>query len=499
VNTPEQTGAPVVIVGAGPVGLMLACELGLAGVQALVIDRLSAVDERSPGMAINAAVVELLSQRGLMAPLRGDGFEFPLAHFAHLMLRPDQLDGRHPYAFAVPHHRLQQRLEDRARQLGARFIRGTEVVSLCQDEAGVTVAGASGTVVRCRYLVGCDGGQSSVRTLAGIGFPGIELDFRGITGDLEVGPDSPLLTQLGFHQHDSGMLTVAPAAPGVVRVTAGEFGLPPGPPGGPVTLADLQAMVKRVTGDDLGPGTPRWLSAWNAPTRLADRYRAGRVLLAGDAAHLCFPLGGQALSTGIEDAVNLGWKLAAQVNGWAPAELLGTYHAERHPAAARTGLTTRAQTALMYSMEKVGPVRDVLAELIKFDDVNEYLVKTVGGLDVPDPAGEMAGSPAGPLTGHRIPDIPLTTSDGATSVARLLEPGRGVLLDFTSDTGLRRLAAGWAGRLDFAAAGPAPELGVAALLIRPDGRVAWSSRPSGISYADVAVAARRWFGEPQTG
>jgi 2-polyprenyl-6-methoxyphenol hydroxylase-like FAD-dependent oxidoreductase len=490
---------PVLIVGAGPVGLVLACELAVAGVPATVIERLDAADERSPGMAINASVVELLHQRGLMAPLRDDGFEFPLAHFAHVMLDPTRLTERHPYAFAVPHHRLQQRLEEQAVRLGARVIRGAELVSLDGDEDGVTVGMASGEAFRCRYLVGCDGGGSRVRALAGIGFPGSDLDFRGITGDLEVGPDDPLMLQLGFHQHDGGLFTVAPAAPGVVRVTVGEFGIPGAQREAPATLADLQDSVKRVTGSDLTTGNPRWISAWRASTRLADRYRADRVFLAGDAAHLCFPLGGQALSTGIEDAVNLGWKLAAEINGWAPAGLLFTYHTERHPVGARMGKTTRAQTALMHQMDKVGPLRDILAELITLADVNEYLVKMVGGLDVEyqldDPA--VPGS-VGPLAGRRLADIPLSTSDGPTSVAKLLEAGHGLLLDFSGDAGLRGLAAGWADRLDFVAAEPTPELDVRAIMVRPDGRVAWSSQHTEIWGTGLSAAIYRWFGEPGT-
>jgi 2-polyprenyl-6-methoxyphenol hydroxylase-like FAD-dependent oxidoreductase len=496
-NAQEGADVPVLIIGAGPVGLMLACELAVAGVPPTVIDRLDAADERSPGMAINAAVVELLSQRGLMAPLRDDGFEFPLAHFAHLMLDPARLAERHPYAFAVPHHRLAQRLEERAVQLGTRVIRSTELVSLDCDEDGVTAGMASGAVIRCRYLVGCDGGGSRVRELAGIEFPGSDLDFRGITADLEIGPDDPLMTQLGFHQHDGGLFTVAPAAPDVVRVMVGEFGVPPAQPGEPVTLADLQASVKRVTGNDLSTGTPRWISAWGAPTRVADRYRADRVFLAGDAAHLCFPLGGQALSTGIEDAVNLGWKLAAEIIGWAPARLLFTYHTERHPAGTRMGQTTRAQTALMSQLDKVGPLREILAGLIAFDDVNEYLVKMVGGLDVKyQMEGQALAAPAGPFVGRRLADVPLTTGRETTSVARLLEPGHGLLLNFADDASLRRLTAGCADRLDYVMAEPTPELGVAAMLVRPDGRVAWSSRPGGVWGTGLSAAIHQWFGEP---
>jgi 2-polyprenyl-6-methoxyphenol hydroxylase-like FAD-dependent oxidoreductase len=505
-NAQERAEVPVLIVGAGPVGLTLACELAIAGVPATLIERLDAANDRSPGMAINTSVVELLQQRGLMEAMRDDGFEFPLAHFAHVMLEPTRLKERHPYAFAVPHFRLAQRLEEQAVRLGTRIVRGTELVSLDGDEDGVTASTSSGEVFRCRYLVGCDGGGSRVRALAGIGFPGTELDFRGITGDLEVGADDPLMLQLGFHQHDAGLFTVAPAAPGVARVTVGEFGIPPARPGTPVMLSEFQDSVKRVTGNDLISGHARWITGWGASSRVADRYRADRVFLAGDAAHLCFPLGGQALSTGIEDAVNLGWKLAAEINGWAPDGLLFTYHTERHPVGERMCKTTQAQTALMYQLDKVGPLREILAELITLDDVNEYLVKMVGGLDVqyqmddPELTGTglagtgLAGS--GPLTGRRLADIPLTTSEGDTSVARLLQAGHGLLLDFADDAGLQRLATGWGDRLDLVTAEPAPELDATAILVRPDGRVAWSSRHTEIWGTGLSAAMYRWFGEP---
>ncbi|GHH88403.1 putative oxygenase [Streptomyces sulfonofaciens] len=503
---------PVLIAGGGPVGMMLACELGLAGVPVLVLERLAAPNERSRGMAVNSAVVELLAQRGLMESLAGDGFEFPRAHFAHIFLDPERLGTRHPYTFAVPHSKVELRLAQRAEALGVTIRRDAELVSLDQDARGVTavVRAADGTEERVggSYLVGCDGGDSAVRRLAGIGFPGVDSAFHGITGDIAVEGGDKLFELLGFHQHDAGFFTVAPAGPDLLRVTTGEFDREVAPDT-PLTRDDLYAALERITGIGLDTGTARWLAHWYAPTRQAERYRAGRVLVAGDAAHVHFPLGGQALSTGLEDAVNLGWKLAAEVRGRAPEGLLDTYHAERHPVGARACRTTRAQMALMHPMDRVGPLRDVFTELVRLDEVNAYLVEMAGGLDVrypfacPDGA---AGAEPHPLLGTRLPDAPLVTGDGATSVYRLLHSGRGVLLDLSgagappapSGPGVRRraeAAAGWSDRVAVAVAEPTDEIGAAALLLRPDGRVAWAVADAAAD-ASPATALRTWFGAP---
>ncbi len=503
-STAPSTGtapAPVLVVGGGPVGLMLACELGLAGVPVTVLERQEQPNERSRGMAINSAVVELLAQRGVMEKLQGDGFEFNRAHFAHIGVDPTKLTEQHPYNFAVPHSKVEQRLTERAAELGVEIRRGAEVVGLEQDENGVMARVRSGTEggdtseVHGSYLVGCDGMQSAVRELAGIGFPGIDIDFHGITGDVEVENDDPLATLFGLHQLNAGFVTVGPSGPGVLRVSTGEFGVQ-SDPSAPATLDDLFAALKRITGTTFTTGTVRWLTRWYAPTRQADRYRAGRVFLAGDAAHVHFPLGGQALSTGMEDGVNLGWKLAAQLRGWAPDGLLDTYHDERHPVAARACLTTRAQLALMHPMDQVDPLRTVFSELVQFDEVNAYLVKMAGGLDVQYPLDSAsAGCPPHPLLGTRLGDTPLAAANGETSASLLLRSGRGLFLDLS---GTRRFAgalAGWADRVDAAAAAPTGQIDAAALLLRPDGRIVWAV--TGDTDAAPDTALRTWFGEPR--
>jgi 2-polyprenyl-6-methoxyphenol hydroxylase-like FAD-dependent oxidoreductase len=491
----------IVVAGGGPVGLMLACELGLAGVDTILVERLCEQSGRSRGMAINSAVVELLTQRGLMHELRGDGLEWPQAHFAHLMLDPTRVRERHAYNFLLPQSQLERRLEERANKLGVDIRRGHNVVGVAHDDSGVTLtvrSSAGEQPIRCSYLVGCDGADSTVRRLIGIGFPGSDAPFRGITGDLAVEWGDELFQHIGIFEYPNGIFTLAPSGPRLLRITTGEFDVEPESPEAPVTVEELRACVARVAGIELTTGEPCWLERWTNATRQAERYRAGRVFLAGDAAHIHFPFGGQALSTGIEDSVNLGWKLAAQINGWAPQGLLDTYHLERHPVGARACLTTQAQQALLHPLEQVAPLRAVINDLIDLYEVNEYLVRMVTGLDVryqiKYPALE-GGAEGHPLLGRRLADIPLSTPTGESSVAQFLAKGRGLLLDFTEDAGCPGEFSGWTDRLDIVAAEPAPEIDADVALLRPDGRVAWAGRGKNAK-AGLRAALKEWFGAP---
>jgi 2-polyprenyl-6-methoxyphenol hydroxylase-like FAD-dependent oxidoreductase len=478
----------VAIAGAGPVGLMLAGELALAGVHAVVLERSPEPRTISMGMAINAAVVELLHQRGLMDGLREDGLEWSQAHFAQLWLDPTRLSEPHEYTYLLPQTRLERHLEEWATKLGAEIRRGVavETANQNQDSVRVDLRGPGGAeTIECRYLVGCDGAHSTVRQLAGIDFPGVDSPFYGITGDFELTDE--LTAHFGVHQYDTGLFTVAPAEAGRLRVSTGEFEALPPAPDEPVTVAELATQIARLIGVELNDLRPVWMARWHDVTRQAATYRDGRVFLAGDAAHVHFPLGGQALSTGIEDAVNLGWKLAAELAGRASGDLLDSYHAERHPVGARACLTTRAQATLMRPLAQVGPLRDVLTELIAFDVVNEYLVRMAAGLDVRYPGT----GPVHPLTGGRLPHFELRTADGDTDVARLLHGGRGVLLDLAAEP-LAGLG-DWAGRVDLVRAEPAPAIAARRLLLRPDGRVAWAESekadPDGLR-----TALEAWFG-----
>ncbi|MEV0387440.1 FAD-dependent oxidoreductase [Nonomuraea sp. NPDC050643] len=486
----------VVIAGGGPVGLMLACELGLLGVETLVLEQRAEPREDAPGIAINATVIELLAQRGIMDALRSDGIELPQARFALLWLDPSRVSEKHVYGFVIPHTQLARRLEERALELGVTIRRGQEIVGFGQDESGVVVQtrGESGTgTVQCRYLVGCDGTRSTVRRLAGIDFPGGETPFSGLAGDVTHEPGDEVTQWIGTRLSDDGILMAVPSAQGRIRVVTGEFGGSPADPDAPPTLDELRETVRRLTGVDWRPtGELCWLSRWDNATRQAERYRVGRVFLAGDAAHVHFPLGGQALATGIEDAVNLGWKLAADVHGWAPPGLLTTYESERHPVGARACLTTRAQVALMHPLEQIAPVRELLDELIRFPDVNEHLVRIQGNLDVRYPLGRDSSHP---LLGRRPAHVPVTTPAGEGDVGGLLREGRGVVLDLSKGTFSLEGVAGWGDRVNVVTAEPTMEIPAAALLLRPDGFVAWADS-TGADDAGLRSALRSWFGEP---
>ncbi|MFD2768413.1 FAD-dependent oxidoreductase [Micromonospora eburnea] len=486
----NPTRHTVAIAGAGPVGLMLAGELSAAGVPTVVIERLGAARPDVPGMAINPTVVELLEQRGLMDALREDGVALPHAFFAHLVLDPARLRQQRPLNFMVRQATLEQRLAEYAVKSGAEIRRGHEIIGVEQDDSGVTVqvrtAGGEDTV-RCRYLVGCDGVDSSVRQLAGIGFPGAETPFYGILGDVDASEE--LYGHLGARQYPDGLFTVAPSGPGTMRVTVGVFDVEPPDRERPPSIAEFREQIRRVSGLDVALGDAHWLSRWFQVDRQAETYRRGDVFLAGDAAHVNFPLGGLSLSTGIEDAVNLGWKLAGVIRGWAPDRLLDTYQGERYPVAERARAIIAAQTALMQPGGRAEPMRDLLAELIVFDDVNEHLVKAVGGLDV---RYDLPGTAGHPLVGHRLADIPLATAGGSTSTAALLHGGRGVLLDLCGGALVDEMGSGWQERVDGVVAEPATVVGAAGLLLRPDGRVAWATRDR--EAVGLREALDRWFG-----
>lgn len=481
----------VVIAGAGPVGLMLAGELRLAGSEVVLLERAPELSGRSPGAAINAGVIELLEMRGLMNACRGEGFEFPLAHFAHIWLRPDQLADRHPYNFALPHSRLAHHLAERARSLGADLRFGHRVTGLTQDENAVEVrvTGPDGErVLRCRYLVGCDGADSAVREAAGIAFPGEDTPFHGVVADIAVEPGNALNQHVGADVYPAGLCTVVPAGPGLMRVLTGVFGVDPPSRDSQPTLEEVQASVRDIAGIEFTGGELDWSMRWFNVTRLAQTYRAGRVFLAGDAAHVHFPLGGQALSTGIEDAVNLGWKIGAELAGWAPAGLLDSYHAERHPVGARACQTTRAQVALLHPLTDL---REIVADLVRFPAVNEYLVEMVGGTDIrywtADPDAK-----TDPLLGRRLPAVS-AIAEREPELAAAWASGRAVLLDLRDDATGGFDTGGWDRRVTSVRTKPLPGVEAAAMLLRPDGRIAWVSG-TGESGEGLPEALETWLG-----
>ncbi|WP_344892106.1 FAD-dependent monooxygenase [Actinomadura meridiana] len=474
--------AQVVVVGAGPVGLMLAGELRLGGVDVVLLERLPAPTTESRASTLHARTMEIFDQRGLLDAL-GPVPNDMRGHFGGIGLDFGGLDSRYPGLWKVPQARTERLLGDWATGLGAVVLRGHELVGLRQTESGVEVdaVGPEGAVrIRAAYLVGCDGEGSTVRRLAGFPFPGADATRELLRADV-AGIDVP---DRRFERHERGLAIAHRRPDGVTRVMVHEFGADAAPRTGDPEFAEVAATWARVTGEDIGAGEPIWLNAFGNARRLAERYRLGRVLLAGDAAHAQMPVGGQALNLGLQDAVNLGWKLAARMRGWAPPGLLDTYHDERHAVGSRVLGNIEAQATLLLGGPEVEPLRGVMAELFGHDEVVGRLAGMVSGLDV-----RYADDGAVPLLGSRVPHWELTTEDGPSSTTELLRTGHGVLLDLTA--GLPPgTAAAWADRVRTVSA--EGDTDVRAVLLRPDGHVAWVDDGT----ADPHAALQRWFGAP---
>lgn len=490
----HRVDTDVIVVGAGPVGLMLAGELRLGGADVVVLERLAAPTTQSRASTLHARTMEIFDQRGLLDPLGtvpGD----PAGHFGGIRLDFSTLDSRYPGLWKVPQARTEQLLGAWAAGLGAVVRRGHELVDLHQTDSGIEVEalGPAGTVaLRAAYLVGCDGEDSTVRRLAGIAFPGtdatrelIRADVAGITV-----PDRR------FERREHGLAIAHRRPDGVTRVMLHEFAAPAAKRAGQPRFAQFADAWARITGEDISAGTPIWVNAFGNASRLAERYRSGRILLAGDAAHVQMPVGGQALNLGLQDAANLGWKLAAQVGGRAPAGLLDSYHDERHAVGRRVLANIDAQAVLLLGDARIEPLRDVVAELLGHDEVVGHLAGMISGLDV-----RYGGAGDAPPLGYRVPHWELTCADGPSSTTGLLRSGRGVLLDFTTGAHCRA-AAGWADRVRAVSAAPphAPESSAGfgrvpgAVLIRPDGHLAWADGGG----TDPRAALHHWFGAPNT-
>ncbi|WP_228982046.1 rifampin monooxygenase [Streptomyces sp. DH12] len=471
----------VLVVGAGPTGLMLACELRLAGVRVVVLEKLTEPTTQSRGRGLHARSVELTDQRGLLDRFLAVSEKFQVGGLFGGIVKPwpDGLDTAHPYGLATPQTVTERLLGERARELGAEVRRGCEVVGLDQDDDGVTVGLADGTSLRSRYLVGCDGGRSAVRGLLGVGFPGEPATVETLLGDMELTEDPATVaavveevrrTQLRF-----GAVPDVDGQAGVYRLVVPAEGVAEDRTAAP-TPEEFRQRLRAVAGTDFGAHSPRWLSRFGDATRQAERYRVGRVLLAGDAAHVHPPTGGQGLNLGIQDAFNLGWKLAAEVGGRAPEGLLDTYHAERHPVGAAVLANTRAQMTLLGTGPGATALRELFAELMDFEEVNRYVTGMITAVDVRYDLGE-----GHELLGRRLRDVKLERG----RLYELMHDGRGILLDRTG----RLSAAGWEDRVHHVVdAGGEPD--VPALLLRPDGHVAWVGEDG----QGLLDALSRWFG-----
>jgi 2-polyprenyl-6-methoxyphenol hydroxylase-like FAD-dependent oxidoreductase len=479
----------VIISGGGPAGLMLACELALAGTRAVVLDQRTEQPDVSAGMAIHGRTLAVLRQRGLADRIGpGDMFPWPLTPFALLWLDMTGAADQ-DYTHAFPQWRLERLLAERAIELGVDIRRGHSLTGLDQSESGVTAeVTVSGDAYRMpgAYLVGCDGAESRVRELAGIGFSQIAGGYDGMLGDMERGDGADEAFDAGLHS--GGMFGAIPLSSEVMRLMTIEFGRQ-GPAGDtPVTAAELRQRIHRVTGAEPRLGRFRWLCRFGAPTRLAQRYRAGRVFLAGDAAHSLFISGTQGVNASIHDALNLGWKLAAVLNHQAPPELLDTYHEERWPAGQRACWHAGASIALLHPPAVVTPLRELIGELIAFKDVNRHLLEVTTRVRYP-PAN---GPSAHPLEGTFLSDAPVLETHPA-GLATASRAGRGVLLDLSDGAADLSAITGWAERVDVVPAKPAPDTSAAALLIRPDGVIAHAARTAS-DLSGLRAALTSWFG-----
>ncbi|MCG7609158.1 MULTISPECIES: rifampin monooxygenase [Mycobacterium] len=468
----------VIIAGAGPTGAMLAAELRLRGVGVLVLEKEAEPSKVVRGLGLHARSIEIMDQRGLLPRFLEHGQKYPVGGFFAGIAKPqpEGLDTAHAYVLGIPQTTTERLLTEHAEELGAEIRRGCEVIGLSQDDDGVTVELADRSRLRSRYLVGCDGGRSAVRKLLGIGFPGEPAKVETLLGEVELGvPQDTLAAVTAEVRKTQLRFGAMPVGDGVYRVIVPADRVAEDRAAAP-TLDEFKRQLIVTAGTDLGVHSPRWLSRFGDGTRLAERYRSGRVLLAGDAAHVHPPTGGQGLNLGVQDAFNLGWKLAAEVAGWAPAELLDSYDTERRPVAADVLDNSRAQMELMSLEPGAQAVRRLVTDLMDFPGVSRHLTEKIIAIAIRYDFGAEHD-----LVGRRLRDVALKGG----RLYDLMHAGRGLLLDQTGGLSVD----GWADRVDHAI-DASEELAVPAALLRPDGHVAWV----GSEQADLMAHLSRWFG-----
>jgi len=491
----------VVIAGGGPTGLMLAGELALVGVDVAIVERRASQDlTGSRAGGLHARTIEVLDQRGIADRFLAEGQLAQVAGFAVTRLDISDFPTRHNYGLALWQNHIERILAGWVGELAVTIYRARAVTGFAQDDTGVDIALSDGQSLRTQYLVGCDGGRSLVRKAAGIEFPGWDATMSALIAQVEM-TEEP---ELGIRRDASGMHALGKVDYEIrdgevvykeggtvgVMLTEPHVGSTSEP-----TLRDLSEGLIAVYGTDYGIHRPTWISRFTDMTRQAAAYRDRRILLAGDAAHVHSPVGGQGLNMGVQDAVNLGWKLAQVVHQTAPESLLDTYHAERHPVAARVLRNTMAQVALMRADDRIEALRDTVSELLSMDEPRKRFAAMMSGLDIQYDLGE-----GHPLLGRRMPDLDLVTANGPLRVFTLLHDARPVLLNLGEPGGFD--IAPWADRVQlidakYVGTWELPALGVVtaptAVLIRPDGYVAWVGDPTQLGLPDALTT---WFGPP---
>ncbi|WP_235780080.1 FAD-dependent monooxygenase [Sinomonas notoginsengisoli] len=481
----------VVIAGGGPTGMMLAAELALAGVDTVIVElRATHKVEGSRAGGLHSRTLEVLDMRGVVERFLEAGQTLQITGFAGIPLDVSDFPTRHPYSLALGQGEIERILGEWVEELGVPTLRERKVTAFTQESGGVVVRLSDGAELRADYLVGCDGGRSLVRKSAGIGFPGWDPSVSSLIAEAEV-DEQP---QRSIRYTEEGTQAIGPIGGGPrVRVVLTEkfVGQADEP-----TLDDVRGALASIWGTDFGIHSPTWISRFTDMTRQAEAYRKGRVLLAGDAAHVHYPVGGQGLGLGVQDAVNLGWKLAQVVTRTSPESLLDTYHAERHAVAARVLQATMAQTALTRRDARMDALRGTMTELLAMDEPRRSYAGLQSGLDIRYDLG--ASDEGHPLVGRRMPDLALVTADGPCRMFELLREGRPVLLNLAGrgaldgaprPDGVQLVDAAYHGAWHLPVVGEvqAPD----AVLVRPDGYAAWTGEPNG---SGLTEALARWFG-----
>ncbi|WP_266160602.1 FAD-dependent monooxygenase [Dyella silvatica] len=496
-----MTEHAVIIVGAGPTGLMLAGELALAGIDVAIVERRASqqlAGSRAGGLSSRS--IEVFDQRGIAERFLAEGQLAQVAGFAATRLDISDFPTRHPYGLGLWQNHIERILAGWVTELEVTIYRGCEVAGFTQDDSGVEVALSDRPSLRAQYLVGCDGGRSLIRKAAGIDFPGWDPTMSNLIAEVEMTEKPPLgihHTPLGVHSFGRAEYEIRDGEVIYKEVGPIRLMLPEDHVGAATepTLRDLSKTLIAVCGTDYGVHSPSWISRFTDMTRQAASYRERRVLLAGDAAHVHSPIGGQGLNTGVQDAVNLGWKLAQVIKGTAAENLLDTYHAERHPVAARVLQHTMALMVLHRTDERTAALRDTMARLLKMDEPRKHMAAEMSGLGIHYDLGE-----GHPLLGRRMPDLDLITANGPRRVFSLLHKARPVLLNLGEPDSID--ISPWAARVqsidaEYMGAWELPALGAvtapAAVLIRPDGYVAWVGAGTDLG---LVHALTRWFGPP---